>query len=94
MTAQQPTTWVETRGDRPRSWPVPAALVALSAIPLAAGTLRLIQLAKGAGWVINLAVAEWAIRRPASSRPRRRRPDRGTTQTKRSIGAEPAGASS
>ncbi len=23
------------------------------------------DLAKGAGWVINLAVAEWAIRRPA-----------------------------
>ncbi len=56
-----------------RSWPVPAALVALSAIPLAAGTLRLIQLAadlvKAAGWVINLAVAEWAIRRPARRRP-------------------------
>jgi uncharacterized membrane protein len=32
---------------RERSWPVPAALVALSAIPLAAGTLRLIQLAGG-----------------------------------------------
>jgi hypothetical protein len=27
---------------RERSWPVPAALVALSAIPLTAGTLRLI----------------------------------------------------
>lgn len=33
--------------DRPRSWPVPAALVALSAIPLTAGTLRLVQLAGG-----------------------------------------------
>jgi uncharacterized membrane protein len=33
--------------DRPRSWPVPVALVALSAIPLAAGTLRLLQLAGG-----------------------------------------------
>lgn len=32
---------------RKRSWPVPAALVALSAIPLTAGTLRLIQLAGG-----------------------------------------------
>ena len=32
---------------RTRSWPVPVALVALSAIPLAAGTLRLIQLAGG-----------------------------------------------
>jgi uncharacterized membrane protein len=30
-----------------RSWPVPAALVALSAIPLTAGTLRLIQLSGG-----------------------------------------------
>ena len=30
---------------RERSWPVPVALVALSAIPLMAGTLRLIQLA-------------------------------------------------
>ena len=32
---------------RKRSWPVPVALVALSAIPLTAGTLRLIQLAGG-----------------------------------------------
>jgi hypothetical protein len=32
---------------RERSWPVPVALVALSAIPLMAGTLRLIQLAGG-----------------------------------------------
>jgi uncharacterized membrane protein len=32
---------------RERSWPVPVALVALSAIPLAAGTLRLVQLAGG-----------------------------------------------
>ena len=32
---------------RARSWPVPVALVALSAIPLTAGTLRLIQLAGG-----------------------------------------------
>lgn len=32
---------------RERSWPVPAALVALSAIPLTAGTLRLIQLGGG-----------------------------------------------
>ncbi|HET6966446.1 MAG TPA: DUF2306 domain-containing protein, partial [Acidimicrobiales bacterium] len=33
--------------DRPRSWPVPAALVALSFIPVAAGSLRLVQLAGG-----------------------------------------------
>jgi hypothetical protein len=32
-----------------RSWLVPAALVALSAIPLTAGALRLIQLAGGGG---------------------------------------------
>jgi uncharacterized membrane protein len=32
---------------RKRSWPAPVALVALSAIPLTAGTLRLIQLAGG-----------------------------------------------
>ena len=32
---------------RERSWPVPVALVALSAIPLAAGTLRLVQVAGG-----------------------------------------------
>jgi hypothetical protein len=34
------------------------------------------DLAKGAGWVINLAVAEWAIRRPA-----RRRHPRGANIT-------------
>ena len=35
------------RPSSQRSWPVPAALVALSAIPLMAGTLRLVQLAGG-----------------------------------------------
>ncbi|HEV7755940.1 MAG TPA: DUF2306 domain-containing protein [Mycobacteriales bacterium] len=35
------------RGGQPRGWPVPAGLVALSAIPLAAGALRLVQLAGG-----------------------------------------------
>jgi hypothetical protein len=35
------------RRGRPRSWPVPAALVALSAVPLTAGALRLVQLAGG-----------------------------------------------
>jgi uncharacterized membrane protein YozB (DUF420 family) len=35
------------RAGQPRGWPVPAALVALSAIPLAAGWLRLVQLAGG-----------------------------------------------
>lgn len=33
--------------SQPRGWPVPVALVVLSAIPLAAGTLRLVQLAGG-----------------------------------------------
>lgn len=32
---------------RERSWPVPVALVALSMIPVTAGTLRLIQVAGG-----------------------------------------------
>jgi uncharacterized membrane protein len=32
---------------RPRRWPVPAALILLSAIPLTAGALRLLQLAGG-----------------------------------------------
>jgi hypothetical protein len=52
------------------------------------------DLAKGAGWVINLAVAEWAINRPASPMPRRARPDhrtKPTTQTAQST--EAAGAS-
>jgi uncharacterized membrane protein len=35
------------RGRSAAGWPVPAALVALSAIPLVAGTLRLLQLAGG-----------------------------------------------
>jgi hypothetical protein len=142
---------------RERSWPVPVALVALSAIPLTAGTLRLVQLAggpavlpadhrfasplplvvhivgattyalvgilqlvprfrrrhlawhrragrvlvprpsprasvarssgtgvlaadlaKGAGWAINLGVAEWALRRPTRRRLARRRPTPAT----------------
>jgi hypothetical protein len=44
------------------------------------------DLAKGAGWVINLAVAEWAIRRPA----RRRRSRRPATPAR----PHPAGVSS
>jgi uncharacterized membrane protein len=35
------------RRGRPRSWPTPAGLVVLSAIPLTAGALRLVQLAGG-----------------------------------------------
>jgi uncharacterized membrane protein len=42
------STWPkDKRADRRRGWPVPAALVMLSAIPLAAGSLRLVQLAGG-----------------------------------------------
>lgn len=41
------TTQSRVRRDRSRSWPLPAALVGLSAVPLIAGTLRLIQLAGG-----------------------------------------------
>jgi len=37
----------DQRAGQPRGWPVPAALVALSAIPLTAGSLRLVQLAGG-----------------------------------------------
>jgi hypothetical protein len=41
------------------------------------GTSELVgDLAKGAGWVINLAVAEWAIRRPGSTGTRRSQPRR------------------
>jgi len=50
MTAQQVTRPLPTQARRPgrqRSWPVPAALVALSFIPVAAGALRLVQLAGG-----------------------------------------------
>jgi len=41
------STFPEASRDRSRSWPVPAALIALSAIPLTAGTFRLVQLAGG-----------------------------------------------
>jgi uncharacterized membrane protein len=49
MTSQPTATTTREPRDRAgsRGWPVPAALVALSAIPLAAGTLRLVQLAGG-----------------------------------------------
>jgi uncharacterized membrane protein len=43
MTPQQQTG----RRSSQRSWPVPAALMALTAIPLTAGALRLIQIAGG-----------------------------------------------
>lgn len=47
MTTQTATP-ASSQRDRSRSWAVPAALVALSAIPLTAGALRLVQLAGGA----------------------------------------------
>jgi uncharacterized membrane protein len=85
--------------DAHRAW-----MVRAYAIGLAAGTQAFTEgiggalfgtgelhgdLAKGAGWVINLAIAEWAIRRPA----RRRRSDRARRPT---LTADPehAGASS
>jgi uncharacterized membrane protein len=37
---------------RQRSWPVPAAMVALSAVPLLAGSLRLVELAGGPAVVV------------------------------------------
>jgi uncharacterized membrane protein len=46
------------------------------------------DLAKGAGWILNLAVAEWAIRRPARRRNRRQRQRR----TDVTAGTTPAGA--
>jgi uncharacterized membrane protein len=47
MTSQQLSVRPAPRPDRGVEWPVPAALVALSAVPLAAGSLRLVQLAGG-----------------------------------------------
>jgi uncharacterized membrane protein len=96
------------RRDMPahRAW-----MIRAYAIALAAGTQAFTEgiggaifgtgeargdLAKGAGWAINLAVAEWAIRRPGTSGPRHTRPDNRTnqtTQTAYSTGAAPAGAS-
>jgi uncharacterized membrane protein len=86
------------RGDiaRHRAWMIRAYAIAVAAGTQAftegigsavfgTGVLRS-DLAKGAGWVINLAVAEWAIRRGA--RPRRggeRRP--ASTRTPAAQGA-------
>jgi uncharacterized membrane protein len=89
-----------------RAW-----MIRAYAIALAAGTQAITEgisgaifgtgelrddLAKGAGWVINLAVAEWAIRRSATPKPRRAHPDHRTnrtTQTTQGTRAAPAGAS-
>jgi hypothetical protein len=52
MTTQHLTQHLTERPARPRpgargGWPVAAALALLSAVPLTAGTLRLVQLAGG-----------------------------------------------
>jgi hypothetical protein len=55
---------------RSAAWLVPVGLLLLSAFPLAVGAFRL-----GAGWAINVVVAEWIIRkrsaRPAGTTTRR-----------------------
>jgi hypothetical protein len=51
------------------------------------------DLAKGAGWVINLAVAEWAIRR-ATMPTRTGHSGRPTRRSRRATDPLPAGASS
>ena len=45
--AGRPHRSVPGTGGRAAGWPIPAALVALSAIPLTAGTFRLLQLFGG-----------------------------------------------
>jgi uncharacterized membrane protein len=47
MTTRQPAAQPTRNRRQSRGWPVPAALMALAAIPLAAGSLRLVQLAGG-----------------------------------------------
>lgn len=49
MTSQPAVTTMREHRGRTQSlgWPVPAALIALAAVPLTAGTLRLVQLAGG-----------------------------------------------
>lgn len=47
MTSQPATTTTRLHRAGPRDWPVPVALVALSVVPLVAGTLRLVQLGGG-----------------------------------------------
>jgi uncharacterized membrane protein len=72
-----------------RAWMIRAYAIALAAgtqaftegigeATFGAGVLRS-DLAKGAGWVINLAVAEWAIRRGATAG--RRNPERGPARS-------------
>jgi uncharacterized membrane protein len=79
-----------------RAWMIRAYAVALAAgtqtftegiagAIVGTGELQM-DLAKGAGWVINLAVAEWAIRRPAR-RHNRPRPRSATTSHGAPVGA-------
>ena len=42
------TTRTATPAGSKRSWPVPAALIALVVVPVIAGSLRLVQLSGGA----------------------------------------------
>jgi uncharacterized membrane protein len=86
-----------------RAWMIRAYAIALAAgtqaftIGIGAATLGTGEvrgdLATGAAWVINLAVAEWAIRRPATSGARRAHRDPQTNRAARNAGAAPAGAS-
>ncbi len=67
-----------------------ALTVGFGVAVLGAGVVRH-DLLMGAGWAINLAVAEWVIRRPSQRRPSVRRPSvrrAGRTRTRRA----PAGA--
>lgn len=82
------------RGDivRHRAWMIRSYAIAVAAgtqvftegiaTPLFGTSVLGIDLAKGAGWVINLAVAEWAIRREVrpASRAGARRPENATTR--------------
>lgn len=82
-----------------RAWMIRAFAIGLAAgtqaftegiagVILGTGVLAA-DLAKGAGWIINLAVAEWAIRRPTTPGGRRARRPRPTTSL-----TSPAAASS
>ncbi len=82
--------------DAHRAWMIRAYAIGLAAgtqtftegiagAIVGTGELRM-DLAKGAGWVINLAVAEWVIRRPARQRDRRH-PRSATTTHSAPVGA-------
>lgn len=90
--------------DAHRAW-----MIRAYAIGLAAGTQALTEgvsmavfgtgevrddLAKGAGWVINLAIAEWVIRRSTTSTPTGRPRRRDGRRTPIATHPLPAGASS